>query len=91
MLNDPVNLIDPMGTDWVDALETVANFSAGFGDSLTFGATNWIRDQIGGNEAIDPCGGAYAAGQYTEVGLEVLATGGSAGLKHLAKMQFGPK
>jgi len=83
-INDPVNLIDPMGTDWLDALETVANFSAGFGDTLTFGATNWIRDQIGGNEGIDRCSGAYAAGMYTELGLEVAATGGSGLLRGAA-------
>jgi RHS repeat-associated protein len=84
VLNDPINLIDPMGTDWLDALEVVSDFSAGFGDTLTFGATDWIRDQIGGNESVDKCSGAYAWGQRAELGFEIAATGGSGALRGLA-------
>ncbi|HYH10576.1 MAG TPA: IPT/TIG domain-containing protein [Thermoanaerobaculia bacterium] len=85
VVNDPINLVDPTGTDWVEALETVANFSAGFGDTMTFGATNWIRDQIGGNEGINHCSGAYAVGMYTEIAAEVALTGGSFALRNAAK------
>jgi RHS repeat-associated protein len=38
---DPVNRVDPSGLAWYDA---VADFSAGFGDTMTFGLTAKIRE-----------------------------------------------
>ncbi len=72
--NDPVNEADPEGLDWLDDL---ANFSAGVGDSLTFGLTDRIRSWIGANEAVNKCSLAYRLGEYTEVGAEILLAGGS--------------
>ncbi|MBK9693753.1 MAG: hypothetical protein IPO73_19070 [Gemmatimonadetes bacterium] len=59
---DPVNLSDPTGTDW---LSTAANFAAGFGDNVTFGLTDWARNQIGVNGAIDRSSSAYSGGEWT--------------------------
>ena len=80
--NDPINLTDPMGLDW---LENLSNFAAGFGDSLTFGLTDWIREQMGINDVVDKCSGWYKGGEYTEIAAEIAATAGSALLKNLAK------
>jgi hypothetical protein len=58
---DPVNLIDPMGTDWMD---TAATFSAGFGDALLLGfgdeLRDWTDDTFGwnGRALVDKCSGA---------------------------------
>jgi RHS repeat-associated protein len=68
-----------------DALQTITDFFSGFGDSLTFGITDAIREGMGTNRSVNKCGGAYKAGEYVEVGGEVLATGGSALLKSAAK------
>ena len=78
---NPISRIDPEGLDWLD---DASNFSAGFGDTLSFGLTSYIRDQwdIGG---VDKCSGAYAAGMYAELGLEVGLTGASFALRGAAK------
>jgi RHS repeat-associated protein len=57
--NDPVNEVDSCGLDW---LTDLANFFAGWGDTLSGGLTNWIREQIGVNEVVDPCSEAYRWG-----------------------------
>ena len=51
-----------MGTDWIN---DIANFSAGFGDTISGGLTNWIRNQLGSNSAVDKCSGAYSGGKYS--------------------------
>lgn len=81
-MNDPINLFDPYGLDWLD---NAANFSAGFGDSLSFGLTDWARGKLGINDGIDRCSGSYKGGGYTEVGLEVGLTLGSGALKVAAR------
>ena len=43
VMSDPINLIDPMGTDWLD---TASNAVAGFGDTVSFGASRWARAQL---------------------------------------------
>jgi RHS repeat-associated protein len=64
--NDPINRIDPLGTSWYDpsdwTLEDVSNFAANFGDTMTFGATDSVREALGVNDVVDPCSGAYTAG-----------------------------
>ena len=84
--NDPVNAVDPSGLDWLD---DATNFFAGVGDSLTFGLTNWIREQIGSNEAVDRCSNAYVWGERIEVATEVLLSLGSYGLTKLAIRKGG--
>jgi len=85
--NDPLNAVDPSGLDWLD---TMANFWAGVGDSLTFGLTDRVRDWLGVNDAVDKTSVAYRAGEYTEVGAEILLTGGSKVLVRKA-LQKGAK
>jgi hypothetical protein len=36
--------------------------AAGFGDAVTFGATNWVRERKGTNDVVDKEGAAYFAG-----------------------------
>jgi len=71
-LNDPINLIDPYGLDWLDDL---ANVSAGFGDTLTFGATKWIREKWNQwadlSDSVDPCSGFYKAGKWSAYAWDV--------------------
>jgi len=61
VMNDPVNWVDFNGMDWVN---TAANFSAGFRDTITFGGTSKIRDMLGSNSVVDECSGFYTAGGY---------------------------
>ena len=79
--NDPVNLVDPSGEDWA---EDIANFSAGCGDALTFGATGVVRGWIDANGILDSRNGSYQAGGWTGTGVDLLATGGGALLRNLA-------
>jgi hypothetical protein len=79
--NDPVNTADPSGLDWLD---DATNFFAGVGDSLTFGLTNWIRQQIGANEAVNQCSTAYIWGERTEIATEMLLSLGAYGLTKIA-------
>ncbi|MEO8218803.1 MAG: RHS repeat-associated core domain-containing protein [Acidobacteriota bacterium] len=79
--NDPINEIDPMGLYSLDDfVEDAANFSAGYGDNLTFGLTNVIRNQIGGNEGIDRCSGIYSAGEWAGIATST-AIGAAGGLR----------
>jgi len=82
--NNPVNFADPYG---LDAFNDISNFAAGAGDSLTFGATDWVRGQLPGdvNDVVNYDSGAYIGGEVTEVVIELGATGGAAGLKHAAE------
>jgi hypothetical protein len=44
-------------SSWEETGEAVA----GWGDTITFGATKWARDQLG-DENVDTCSGAYQSG-----------------------------
>jgi RHS repeat-associated protein len=55
-------------------LEEVGNFAAGFGDTLTFGATQWAREELGINN-VDTCSTAYQAGGYGGLATGVLIPG----------------
>jgi hypothetical protein len=65
--DDPINAFDPSGlsSDNSDWLYTLAQWSAGAGDTISFGFTNWVRDQLGINDVIDKCSLAYQIGGYT--------------------------
>jgi RHS repeat-associated protein len=69
---NPVNLIDPEGTDWVDA---TSNFCAGAGDVISFGATARIRQWLGVDDIVDRQSGAYVSGEVTGVGISVIDAG----------------
>jgi len=47
---------------------------AGWGDTITFGATNWVREELGINN-IDACSGAYQAGGYAGLATAALIPG----------------
>ncbi len=65
--NDPVNLVDPDGLsplDWEDwDLSGAANFAAGFGDTLTGGLTESIREAMGTNQFVNSDCPGYAWGR----------------------------
>ena len=60
-----VNFIDPLGLwRWGDPLpQWLVDGSAGFGDAISFGATDWVRERMGTNGVVDKCSGAYAVGE----------------------------
>jgi len=65
--------------DWFDEL---TNYVAGWGDALSFGLTNRVREWAGVNDAVDMSSSAYAAGSLTG-SVHGLAMGAS-GLIHTA-------
>lgn len=94
---DQVNYSDPFGLcpEWVDGkpcnLNAVASFAAGFGDAVSFGATDWVRDKMGTNDVVDKDGAAYFGGQVSAViataGVGSAATG--AGEARAGKVVIG--
>ena len=69
--DNPLNHGDPTGLDF---LEEVGEGVAGWGDTLTFGATNWVREEVGNNN-INACSGAYQAGGYAGLATAALIPG----------------
>ncbi len=73
VFNNPINFYDPYGLFGVADLpsipQPVVDAAAGFGDALSFGFTDWVRDQMGTNDAVDKCSGAYTGGTYAGYGL----------------------
>lgn len=57
--NNAINFQDPFG---LYSISDLGNFSAGFGDTLSFGLTNYARDLTGANSVVDTSSGAYGAG-----------------------------
>ena len=55
--------VDPLGLfDWPSLPQGVVNGAAGFGDTLSFGATAWARSKLGINGGVDACSGNYEIG-----------------------------
>ena len=75
--NDPINNADPYGLDWLD---DASNFSAGWGDMLTFGGTDWVRGKMGTNVVVKYNSGAYLGGQAVGA-VHSIAMGSAGGLK----------
>jgi RHS repeat-associated protein len=79
--NNPLNGRDNSGLDIelgfasipTPTFEEVGNFAAGFTDTLTFGATKWVREELGIN--VDTCSTAYRAGGYSALAVAVLIPG----------------
>ena len=63
--NNPISFSDPFGLCPPEWLCHAANFAAGFGDAVTFGLTDVVRDAIDANGAVDKESGVYTAGQVT--------------------------
>lgn len=87
-LNDPINLIDPMGTDW---LQNLSDFSAGFGSTLSFGLTDWINEKTGASAVVNKCSGWHTAGKWSGVALQTAigAEGLPSGLRMLPNAAKG--
>jgi RHS repeat-associated protein len=77
---NPVMYYDPLGLwAWGDPLpQGLVDFSAAFGDTISFGATDVVRDWMGTNGAVDRCSGSYSAGEWAGIGFG-FAAGGAAG------------
>jgi len=70
--DNPLNYGDPTGLLFgveLPSLEEVGEGIGGWGDTITFGGTEWVREQLGDNN-IDACSGAYQGG-----GIAGLVTG----------------
>jgi RHS repeat-associated protein len=64
-VNDP----QPRNQDWLDKS---ANWAAGWGDTLSLGITDWIREKTGINDGIDHNSTPYKAGEVTGIGHTVV-------------------
>ena len=69
MFYDPYGLFGM--ADMPTIPQGVVDFSAGFGDTLSFGITNQIRNLMGTNIAVDKCSSAYGYGEASGVGLSL--------------------
>jgi tripartite motif-containing protein 71 len=70
--DNPLNIGDPTGLLFgisLPSFEEIGEGIAGWGDMITFGATNWIREELGDNN-IESCTDAYQTG-----GIAGLVTG----------------
>ncbi len=69
--DNPINHADPTGLGF---FEEVGEGIAGWGDTITFGGTKWVREQLG-NDNVNTCSSAYQAGGYTGLATAVLIPG----------------
>jgi RHS repeat-associated protein len=92
--NNPQNWRDPLGLCpfcyWGDnpydiipeagwtGIGYAGTFSAGFGDTVSFGVTRYVRQAMGTDDVIDPCSGLYFAGEVTGTVLPLFAGGAGA-------------
>jgi RHS repeat-associated protein len=76
--DNPLNASDPtgliFGISGTPSWEELGEGVAGWGDTLTFGATNWAREELGINN-VDTCSGAYQAGGYAGLATAALIPG----------------
>ncbi len=77
---NPANIYDPYGlfgmADMPMFPQGVVDAVAGFGDTLSFGATSLIRGWMGTNGAVNKCSREYGYGELGGIGLS-LAFGGA--------------
>ena len=84
---NPVNAVDLEGLySWIEFLDDAANFSAGFGDTISFGGTKLIREQwdehiwMDNQSSINECSSSYNAGEFSGYVWEIaisLSSGGN--------------
>jgi RHS repeat-associated protein len=76
--DNPLNASDPtgliFGISGTPSWEELGEGVAGWGDTITFGATNWVREELGNNN-INACSGAYQAGGYAGLATAALVPG----------------
>ncbi|MCC2334863.1 RHS repeat-associated core domain-containing protein [Cellulomonas wangsupingiae] len=56
---NPLQHTDPLGLDW---LQDAGDWSAAFGDTITLGATKWVRGKLGVDDAVNYCSTFYTWG-----------------------------
>ncbi|MEM9067633.1 MAG: RHS repeat-associated core domain-containing protein [Myxococcota bacterium] len=84
--NDPINYVDPPGLAWYDAIDTshdgwlqrTGDAVSGFGDTISFGGTDWVRGHFAGGDPVNQCSLAYGLGHVAGVAHGVVS--GAAGL-----------
>jgi RHS repeat-associated protein len=76
VLNDPVNLVDPLGLyDMLDFGGDALSFTAGLGNAVALGGSTWIANQfLNSDDAAvlgrtKRCSGAFKAGEWASLGL----------------------
>jgi RHS repeat-associated protein len=76
---DPLLIYDPYGlwglADLPDIPQPVVDFSAGFGDTMSFGLTNWVRNQMGKNSFVNKCSRSYYGGNLAGIGWGLALSG----------------
>lgn len=97
----PTRYIDPLGLRGLPGLPSLreaSDFLAGFGDSVTFGATRKVREALGTDCAVDRNSAAYGRGGLVAMFLEtgtgvpgVLKTAGKQAAKQAAKKKAKSK
>ena len=82
VLGDPINFVDPLGNwAWGDPLpDWLVDSSAGFGDTISNGLTDWARDLLGTNGVVNKCSSSYGAGEWAGIAYQT-ARSGIGGLK----------
>jgi hypothetical protein len=53
----------------MDPSQGLVDYTAGFGDAASLGATSLIRNAMGTNDAVNKCSKAYSAGGWTSLAL----------------------
>ncbi|WP_200898011.1 RHS repeat-associated core domain-containing protein, partial [Arsukibacterium sp. MJ3] len=90
VLGDPVNFIDPDGLFALPVIpQSVVNAVTGFGDAISFGLTDVIRDAMGTNSGVDKCSSAYAGGAFVANFVD-LRRGAVSGARALTKSARTP-
>ncbi len=71
--NSPIKIGNHADWDWLDS---IANFFAGWGDTLSFGLTSWIRKGLGVDSVVDYESGWYRGGEWTGLAHSTFMGGG---------------
>jgi len=78
--SDPYGLFDVSDpATWPMFPQSVENAAAGAGDTVSWGATDFIREQMGWNSGIDKCSFAYGVGEAGGLLASVAFGGGTIG------------